>query len=63
MIGFCRHGRGPSRVSRRSLTSGAVTALHRLAQELDIVGKIDGALVKSVGRVRKRDGLSVGESL
>jgi transposase len=46
-----------------SLTSGAVTALHRLAKELDIVGKIDGALVKSVGRVQKRDGLSVGESL
>lgn len=46
-----------------SLTSGAVTALHRLAKELDIVGKIDGALGKSVGRVQKRDGLSVGESL
>src|ERR1035441_2669927 len=46
-----------------SLTSGAVTAFHRLAKELDIVGKIDGALVKSVGRVQKRDGLSVGESL
>jgi transposase len=46
-----------------SVTSGAVTALHRLAQELDIVGKIDRALVESDRRVQKRDGLSVGESL
>ncbi len=46
-----------------SVTSGAVTALHRLAQELDIVGKIDRALENSGGRVQKRDGLSVGESL
>src|ERR1035441_2055076 len=47
-----------------SVTSGAVTALHHLAQELDIVGKIDRALEISDGRrVQKRDGLSVGESL
>ena len=46
-----------------SVTSGAVTALHHLAQELDIVGKIDRALQKPDGRVQKRDGLSVGESL
>ena len=46
-----------------SVTSGAVTALHHLAQELDVAGKIDRALVKSVQRVQKRDGLSVGESL
>jgi transposase len=46
-----------------SVTSGAVTALLHLAQELDIVGKIDRALVKSDRRVQKRDGLSVGESL
>jgi transposase len=46
-----------------SVTSGAVTALHHLAQELDIVGKIDRALVESDRRVQKRDGLSVGESL
>src|ERR1035438_7192078 len=45
-----------------SVTSGAVTALHHLAQELDIVGKIDRALEISDGRVQKRDGLSVGES-
>jgi len=46
-----------------SVTAGAVTALHRLAQELDIAGKIDRALVESNRRVQKRDGLSVGESL
>ena len=45
-----------------SVSSGAVTALHHLAQELDIVGKINRALENSEGRVQKRDGLSVGES-
>jgi transposase len=46
-----------------SVSSGAVTALYQLAQELDIVGKINGALENPGGRVQKRDGLSVGESL
>jgi transposase len=46
-----------------SVTSGAVTALHHLAQELDIVGKIDQALHEAGQRAQKRDGLSVGESL
>ena len=46
-----------------SVTSGAVTALLCLAQELDIAGKIDRALVESGRRVQKRDALSVGESL
>src|ERR1022692_1450704 len=46
-----------------SVTSGAVTALHHLAQELDIAGKIDHALEASDRRVQKRDGLSVGQSL
>jgi transposase len=46
-----------------SVASGAVTALHHLAQELDVVGKIDRALENPDGRVQKRDGLSVGESL
>ncbi len=46
-----------------SVTAGAVTGLHHLAQELDIAGKIDRALVASGRRVQKRDGLSVGESL
>ena len=46
-----------------SVTSGAVTALHHLAHELDIAGKIDRALVDSDRRVQKRDGLTVGESI
>ena len=46
-----------------SVTAGAVTALHQLAQELDISGKIDRALEQAGRRVQKRDGLSVGESL
>src|SRR5664279_3250207 len=46
-----------------SVSAGAVTALYRLAQELDIAGKIDQALQQPGCRVQKRDGLSVGESL
>jgi transposase len=46
-----------------SVTSGAVTALLRLAQELDVAGKIDRTLENFAGRVQKRDGLTVGESL
>jgi transposase len=61
ILRLTRDERTDMRVS--SVTSGAVTALHHLAQELDIVGKIDRALENAVGRVQKRDGLSVGESL
>jgi transposase len=46
-----------------SVTAGAVTALHHLAQELDIGGKINRALTESGGQLQKRDGLAVGESL
>lgn len=46
-----------------SRTAGAVTALLRLAQELDIAGKINRALERPGHRVQKRDGLTVGESL
>ncbi|MCZ2146479.1 MAG: IS1634 family transposase [Bryobacterales bacterium] len=46
-----------------SVTAGAVTALHHLAQELDIAGKINRALEKQGRRVQKRDGLTVGESM
>lgn len=53
--------RGDIKVS--SVAAGAVAALHHLAQELDIVGKINRALKESDGRVQKRDGLTVGESL
>jgi transposase len=46
-----------------SVTAGSVTALFRLAQELDIAGKINRALVPPGEHLQKRDGLSVGESL
>src|ERR1035437_7905788 len=46
-----------------SVSSDGVTSLHHLAEELDIVGKIDLALENSDGRVQKCDGPSVGESL
>jgi transposase len=46
-----------------SVTSGAVTALHHLTLELDIASKIDRTLEHCDGRVQKRDGLTVGESL
>jgi len=39
-----------------SVSSGAVTALHHLAQELDITGKIDRALAEAGRRVQRRDG-------
>lgn len=50
----------PVRVS--SVSSGAVTALHRLAVELDLAGRINLAAAPT-GTVQKRDGLTVGESL
>jgi transposase len=46
-----------------SVTAGSVTALFHLAQELDIVGKINRAVADPRGHVQKRDGLTVGESL
>ena len=46
-----------------SVTTGAVAALLHLARELDIVGKINRALGEAGGRLQKRDGLTVGESL
>jgi len=50
----------PLRVS--SVSSGAVTALHRLAVEFDLAGRINRAAAPT-GTVQKRDGLTVGESL
>src|SRR5664279_1577035 len=52
-----------SDIKLASVSAGAVTALYRLAQELDIAGKINQALEQPGYRVQKRDGLSVGESL
>jgi len=50
----------PVRVS--SVSAGAVTALHHLARELDVAGRINRALAGS-DQVQVRDGLTVGESL
>jgi transposase len=52
-----------SEIKVSSVTAGAVTALHHLAQELDVVGKINRALEAPNRRVQERDGLTVGESL
>jgi len=61
ILRLCQDQRTELKVS--SVSAGAVTALHHLAQELDIVGKINRAAASDRGRVRKRDGLTVGESL
>jgi transposase len=46
-----------------SVSAGAVTALHHLAAELDVAGRIDRALKQAGRRMQKRDGLSVGQTL
>lgn len=45
-----------------SVSAGAVTALHRLAVELDVAGRINRAIAPQ-GKVQVRDQLTVGESL
>ena len=45
-----------------SVSAGAVTALHRLAREFDVAGRMDRAIAPQ-GGVQTRDGLTVGESL
>jgi len=47
----------------RTVSSGAVDALYRLALELDCAGAIDRALEKTRTGGQIRDGLSVGQSL
>ena len=54
------HGEVAVRVS--SVSAGAVTALHTLAQELDVAGRINRAITAD-GDVQVRDELTVGESL
>lgn len=46
-----------------SISAGAVTALHHLAGELDVGGRIDRALKRAGRRLPKRDGLTVGQTL
>src|SRR5450756_995635 len=50
----------PVRIS--SVSAGAVTAIHHLAQELDLAGRINRAISPD-GDVQVRDALTVGESL
>src|SRR5271170_1293689 len=50
----------PVKVS--SLSAGAVTALHRLALEFDMAGRINHAIAPE-GDVQVRDGMTVGGSL
>ena len=61
ILRLCQDQRVEIRVS--SVSTGAVSALHHLAQELDIIGKINQAVADPGDRVQKRDGLSVGETL
>jgi transposase len=58
-----RYKEEPEGIEVSSVSAGSVTALYNLAVELDIAGKINHALEVSKGHVRKRDGLSVGETL
>jgi transposase len=45
-----------------SVSTGAVTALHRLVLEFDLAGRIDRAIAAE-GEVQTRDALTVGQSL
>jgi len=47
----------------KSVSSGAIDALHRLAIELDVPGIIDRSIQEKDGKPRVRDGLTAGESL
>jgi transposase len=58
-----RYKEEPGEIQISSVSAGSVTALHNLAVELDIAGKINGVLKDNKVHVRKRDGLSVGETL
>src|ERR1700693_3301189 len=59
-----RHLQPPKEVPVRisSVSAGAVTALHHLAQELDLAGRINRAISPDRD-VQVRDALTVGESL
>src|SRR5208282_5969430 len=50
-------------VNITSVSCGAVTALHSLAQELDLAGRINRAIVAPGKKTQVRDELTVGESL
>ena len=50
-------------MSITSVSCGAVTALHSLAEELGLAGRINRAIVAPAGKAQVRDALPVGESL
>lgn len=56
------HQRQQAAVRISSVSAGAVSALHRLALEFDLAGRIDRAIALE-GRAQVRDGLTVGMSL
>jgi len=58
-----RHQQERTQIAVCSVSAGAVTALHQLAGELDVAGRIDRALEQAGGRVQQRDGLTVGQTL
>ena len=60
---LCVHQQERRAITVSSVSAGAVTALYHLARELDVAGRIDRALKRAAGRVQKRDGLSVGQTL
>src|SRR5260370_15593997 len=57
-----QHQQQEVRVGISSVSAGAVTALHHLAQELDLAGRINRAISPDRD-VQVRDALTVGESL
>src|SRR5260370_22432026 len=57
-----RHQQQEVPVKVSSLSAGAVTALHRLALEFDVAGRINRAIAPE-GDAQVRDGLTVGASL
>ncbi len=56
------HQRQQAALRISSVSAGAVSALHRLAREFDLAGRIDRVIAPE-GRVQVRDGLTVGLSL
>lgn len=57
------HQQERAQIAVCSVSAGAVTALHQLAGELDVAGRIDRALEQAGRRVQQRDGLTVGQTL
>lgn len=61
ILGLQQQSQAPLRV--HSFSAGAVTALYHLAAEFEVSERIDRALEQASGRVQKRHGLTVGQTL